>query len=79
MTCLPTTYDGYKAAVGWYCAARIIGQYDAGNAAYLARKAIDPNYKPNPFADKPTAKSAPKTTQDSIDAIRARVNARKSS
>jgi len=47
---LPTTHDGMKSAIGWYCATVIIGKFDAGLAEYHAKKAVDPNYQPNPFA-----------------------------
>lgn len=77
MTCMPTTYEGYKAAIGWYCAERIVGQFDRGYAASKARMAADPTYKPNPFADKPGAKTTPKTTADAIAAIKANVAARR--
>lgn len=42
MTCLPTTYDGYKAAIAWYAAAKIIANFDAG----IGKKVTD---KPKPM------------------------------
>lgn len=77
MTCMPTTHDGYKGAIGWYVAAVIIGNFDANIAAVKAKQAVDPTYKRDPFADK-HPKTGPNTSADAIAIVTARVNARKS-
>lgn len=74
---LPTTHDGMKAAIGWYCAAHIIASFDAGYADYEAKKAADPNYKPNYFEDKAPTRVT-KTDAEALADFCAMVRARKS-
>lgn len=71
--------DGMVQVIGFSAGCIIIDNFNNGVAACKAKQAADPTYKPNPFADKPTAKSAPKTSADAIAAVVARVNARKGS
>lgn len=51
--------DGMINMIGWYLAETIVGNFDKGMAEFEARKAVDPNYKPDPFADKPKASKTP--------------------
>lgn len=72
---LPTTYEGMRGAIAWHIGSVIIGKFDAQHAAYLSRKAVDPSYKPNPFADKPSVTK--KTMAEAVAAVCADVKARK--
>ena len=68
--------DGMINVIGWFVGETIVGRFDRQYAECQAKIAADPNYKPDPFSDKPKGKT-PKTTQDALDDIRARVAARK--
>ncbi len=46
------TRSGMQQMVAWFMAEKIIARFDADHAAYMAKAAADPTYKPDPFADK---------------------------
>jgi hypothetical protein len=68
------TRGGMMNVISWYVGERIIGQFDREYAEYLVKKAADPTYKSNPYAEKLTRPR--KTEEEALKEFCAKVKER---